>query len=292
VAKESNLNKRLGSEQIDFYTLLKRELGREHALRTQVVAYETTEHSQEQVLMNILLGIYVKLGIHPWRLRDPLHSECLVGLDVFHDQDIHITGVIQVVGQDGLPLWTKPLSNVERGEVIRRETLEEVIFQTLEKFKQRNGRFPGHLTFHRDGKDHEAEIQVIRELLDPLNIRFDYVSVRKNINRRMAHRAAKEERWMNATGYTYVKDAERTAFLCTTAPSAAIGMARPFRVTQLTDCLTFDQILNDVYKLTFMNFHAINPSRLPSTINYADKTASFFAHGMLPLDKEMPIQSV
>lgn len=300
VAKEENLNKNFGSDKIDFYNLLKRELGRDYALRTQVVTYETFKQLidpykrrefKQYVITNLLLGIYVKMGIHPWKLQKPLHSDCMIGLDVYHDDDIHITGVIQVVGKDGLPLWTKPLSNAEKGEVIRRETIEELLFQTLDKFKQENGRCPKHLTFHRDGKGHESEIRMIGELLDPLDIQFDYVSIRKKINRRMAYKS-KENIWQNPFGFAYVKEEERSAMLCTTDPRPSIGMAQPFRVIQMTDCFPFGRILDDIYQLTFMNFHALNPSRLPSTINYADKTASFFAQRILPMDKEMPIQSV
>lgn len=292
VVKRDNLKARVGSE--DFYTILKRELGRENALRTQVVTYETSEKLQQEALMNILLGIYVKLGIHPWRLKTSLHSECLVGIDVYHDRDIHITGVVQVVGQEGIPLWTKPLSNVESGEIIRPETWEEVIFQTLMKFKQKYGRFPQHITFHRDGKDHKGEVEIIQNILQTKNIPFDYVAIQKNVKRRLARKpknATKITPWENPKGDAYVKFEERTAFLCTTNPSRSIGMARPFRVTQKTQVLPFEKILYDIYYLTFMNLHAINPSRLPSTINYADKTASFFARGLLPMT-EMPIQSV
>ncbi|WP_425263911.1 hypothetical protein [Thermoflavimicrobium dichotomicum] len=53
-----------------------------------------------------------------------------------------------------------------------------------------------------------------------------------------------------------------------------------------------DQIIEDIYRLTYMNVHSINKSRLPSTINYADKSSTFFSRGLLPLGIEMPIQSV
>ncbi|MBH8609119.1 Piwi domain-containing protein [Thermoactinomyces sp. CICC 10521] len=304
VGKKENLKKKTGPDQGDYYTLLKRELGREHKFSTQVVTFETSEYKSkkrdekkkredlERVYMNILLGIYVKMGIHPWKLSDRLHSDCFIGLDVCHEKDLHITGVIQVIGQDGLPLWTKPLSNPERGEVIRRETIEDTIYKTLDKFKQMNGRIPQHITFHRDGHGHKDELKVIRELLEPLQIKFDYVSIEKTLNRRMAYKIQGKPEWLNPVGFAYVKDGERLAYLCTTNPSEFVGMAQPFRMIQWTDSLKFDLIIEDVYRLTFMNIHSINKSRLPSTINYADKSASFFARGMLPLDTEMPIQSV
>jgi hypothetical protein len=305
VGKKENINKKIGPDQADYYTLFKRELGREYKLSTQVVTFETSEYQSkkkdqrkkredlERVYMNILLGIYVKMGIYPWKLSERLHSDCFVGLDVSHDKELHITGIIQVVGKDGLPLWTKPLSNSERGEVIRRETIEETIYKTLDKFKKMNGRLPKHITFHRDGCGHQVELKVISELLDHLQIKYDYVSIEKKINRRMAYKMEeKKSKWLNSMDFAYVKDEERYAYLCTTNPSESVGMAQPFRITQWTNDMNFDQIIEDIYKLTFMNIHAINKSRLPSTINYADKSASFFARGMLPLDIEMPIQSV
>ncbi|SFI85833.1 Piwi domain-containing protein [Thermoflavimicrobium dichotomicum] len=189
VAKKEHLEKKVGSR--DFYSLIKHLLGRDHCLRTQVVTYETSElksKGSENILLNILLGLYVKNGVHPWKLKHPLHSDCFVGLDVSHEGGIHTTGIIQVVGKDGTPLWTKPLSNSERGEVIRRETIEQSINHTLDRYKQKEGRYPSHITFHRDGKGHLTEVNTIRDILNQYHISFDYVAIEKNILRRMAYK--------------------------------------------------------------------------------------------------------
>lgn len=66
-----------------------------------------------------------------------------------------------------------------------------------------------------------------------------------------------------------------TAYLCATDPADFLGMAQPVRIQQRTGTLKMEEIVEDIFKLSYMNVHAINKSRLPVTVNYADKSSTF-----------------
>jgi len=96
----------------------------------------------------------------------------------------------------------------------------------------------------------------------------------------MARWEPKKQRWENADGIAYVQN--NLGFLCSTSPKDHIGMAQTIKVKKWCGSQSLKNIMEDIYALSFMNIHALNKSRLPVTINYADKSASFYNRGMLP----------
>lgn len=285
VADRKNLSKGL-------YKLLKQVLGKDYALSTQVVAMDTLElkKGKKTALLNLLLGVYVKSGIQPWILSEPLHSPCFIGLDVSHVDGKHGAGVVQTIGTDGRVLWSKPVTSVEAGEKIGSETLGKIVAETIFRFQKRYERVPDHITFHRDGKGHWEEIEALNQIAESHGIKFDYISLVKKSGRRMAIREEKEGGWKNPLGMALLKG--DTAYLCATNPADFLGMAQPVRIQQRSGILKTEEIVEDIFKLSYMNVHAVNKSRLPVTVNYADKSSTFFNRGMLPTHVEMPVQSV
>lgn len=85
--------------------------------------------------------------------------------------------------------------------------------------------------------------------------------------------------WMTEQGVYYKKD--REGYLCSTSPREFIGMARVVKVVQKTNYLDFDQIMSDVYKLSFMHIHSMLKTRLPITTHYADLSSTFHNRGLL-----------
>ena len=81
-------------------------------------------------------------------------------------------------------------------------------------------------------------------------------------------------------GIAYIQD--NLGYLCTTFPKDHIGMAQTIKVEKWCGPQSMNNIMEDIFALSFMNIHALNKSRLPATIDYADKSASFYNRGMLP----------
>lgn len=267
IAEEASLN--------HSYQAIKREFGGKHDIVTQCVELHDRVLNSEDTLYNILLGIYVKAGLQPWILGEPLHSDCFVGLDVSHENGKHASGIIQIIGKDGAMIKQKSLSTSEAGEKISSETMREIVYDTLHAFEEQYGHAPTHITFHRDGFGRE-DLALIDSLLSPRGIQFDYVEILKNVNRRMA---IHEEGWKTSQGLSYTK--ERMGYLLATNPSKHVGMAKPLKVVQQTNVLPFEAVLSDVYRLSFMHVHSLLKTRLPITTHYADLSSTFHNRGLI-----------
>ncbi|TCI59446.1 hypothetical protein EVJ21_13525 [Exiguobacterium sp. SH0S2] len=143
IAEEASLN--------HSYQAIKREFGGKHDVVTQCVELHDRVLNSEDTLYNILLDVYMKAGLQPWILGEPLHSDCFVGLDVSHENGKHASGIIQIIGKDGAMIKQKSLSTSEAGEEISPETMREIVYDKLHAFEEQYGHAPTHITFHRDG---------------------------------------------------------------------------------------------------------------------------------------------
>lgn len=261
------------------YKPIKREFGGKQDTITQFINFKPSlldiQKSRYHVL-NILLGIYVKSGLQPWILADKLHSDCFIGLDVSHEAGKHSSGIIQVIGQDGRMIKQKSMATNEAGEKISWDSMQEIIFESIHSYEKIYGKKPGHITFHRDGFCRE-DLDAIKDILSSLEISFDYVEILKTINRRIAIYENKE--WKTQQGLYYKKGNE--GYLCSTSPSKYVGMAKPFKIVQKTKCLSFDDIVSDIYKLSFMHVHSMLKTRLPITTHYADLSSTFHNRGLV-----------
>lgn len=61
-------------------------------------------------------------------------------------------------------------------------------------------------------------------------------------------------------------------------------MIQTIKVEKMIGPQSMENIVKDIFSLSFMNIHALNKPRLPVTINYTDKSSTFFNRGMLPLN--------
>lgn len=233
-------------------------------------------------IFNILLGLYVKSGMQPWVLAERTHSDCFIGLDVSHEDGKSTAGIMNVIGCNGHLIKQSAINGVLAGEKIDQGTLKEIIVDVLHAYQQQFGDFPKHVTIHRDGRWREDE-SLVKQLFAEKNIAFDIVEVIKKPNRRMAIYDKMEDngrgKFVTKQGVYYFRENE--AFLCATDPRENIGMAQPIKIIQQTSKLTFHQIIEDVYRLSFMHIHALNKMRLPATIHYADLSSTAYQRGQI-----------
>lgn len=264
----------------DCYEDLKKECARNN-IPTQVVTTSTIEKDERgksYALLNILLGIYAKAGIQSWVLAENMNSDCYIGLDVSHEEGRHATGIVQVVGKNGRVLDSGSMSSAEAGEIIRAETLREIVSNAVFVYEQEFNERPKHITIHRDGKGHNSEIESLKEIMNEYQIDFDYVSVIKDANRRMA--TYEEKKWETEIGLAYTK--QNVAFLTATNPFDSIGMAKPIKITKLYGILELKDMVKDVFYLSYMHVGALNKARLPITIHYADLSSTYYNRGLIP----------
>ena len=285
-----------------YYATLKKVFGGSNNIPTQFIDLETikkfvnldkytsyNKNAKEATFLNILLGIYCKSGIQPWILAKNLSSECYIGIDVCRENNISTAGLIQVVGKDGRVLKCKTISVNQNGEKIDTDLLKSIVSQAKELYKSTYNKDLKHIVFHRDGISRE-DLEKLKEITKSLEIDFEYIEVTKNINRRMAMLEKSQEnynskdkenkKWITEIGMCFEKENE--AYLITTNPSGAMGMARPLRIKKVYGHQSMQNIIEDVYKLSFMHIGSIMKSRLPITTHYADLSSIYSQRDFMP----------
>lgn len=261
------------------YDKIKSILGRE-GIATQNVFWESLISKNEYTYLNLLLGIYNKAGIQPYILKNRLSADVYLGLDVSHEEGKHAAGCIQLMGSNGMVISSQVVSGFQAGERIETKMIQEIIEWMLIRCNQMNISV-SHLVIHRDGKAINSEIEDFKQYLDEEGISFDYVAVKKNHNRRMI--IEDHQRYVTRDGLLYLRKNE--AYLCSTNPSAKMGMARPIKVEKSYGSTPMKKIVQDIYCLTYMNTHALNRFRHPATIFGADGISKFKNRGWLPSSK-------
>src|SRR5699024_7751621 len=256
------------------YHEIKKQFGRKEDLITQLVnddpKFFHDPLANKYKLYNILLGLFVKEGLQPWVLHTKLHSDCFIGLDVSHIDGKHSSGIIQIIGNDGRMIKQAALSRAESGEKLSNESMEEIIHDAIFTFEKKYDYMPQHITNHLDGRSF-VDLPFIQTLAKRLQVKMDYVEIKKQMNRRMV--SYSKPKWFTVQGLTYIKG--NNAYLCATSPHAKVGIAQPIKIAQLTDNLNIEEIVKDVYTLSFMHIHSLNKTRLPVTTYYADLSSTF-----------------
>ncbi|MDF2652269.1 MAG: hypothetical protein K0Q73_8074 [Paenibacillus sp.] len=266
--------------EASWYDQIKKEFGGNSSIPTQFVSIKTLTRTDDYTIGNILLGLYAKSGIQPWLLNQPLFSDCFIGLDVSHEAGRHSAGIVQVVGRDGRVLSSKANTSNEAGEKIRHETMTQIVYSAIGQYKKHYGELPKHLTFHRDGLCRE-DLERLDEVMSDLGVAYDMVEIVKKSNRRMAQNTNKQG-WETTQGCVYFK--ENTAYITATNPHPKIGVALPIKIVHRKGSLNMDEIVQDVYNLSFMHIGALQKCRLPITTYYADLSSTFFNRQWLPSD--------
>ncbi|MER2192206.1 MAG: Piwi domain-containing protein [Solibacillus sp.] len=266
----------------DFYRLLQSKrlenFNSDHVDECQHVAKLVKEAPLSYTVFNILLGLYVKSGMQPWVLAERTHSDCFIGLDVSHEEGKSAAGIMNVIGSDGRLMKQSAIHSTLAGEKIDAAMLEEILIEVLQAYQEQFGALPKHVTIHRDGRWRE-DSAVVEQLLASKDIAYDIVEIVKKPNRRMAFFDQAGGKYVTRQGVYYAK--KREALLCTTDPRENIGMAQPMKIVQKTKALTFVQIIEDVYRLSFMHIHALNKTRLPATVHYADLSSTAYQRGQI-----------
>ena len=265
-----------------YYSSIKKIFGNKHNIATQFISFSTLNYNEKNknaVLLNILLGIYGKSGIQPWILDGQLTADCYIGLDVSRENKLNTAGIIQIVGKDGRILKSKSLTSPQSGEKINTDTIREIFYEAVASYEKIYNEYPKHIVIHRDGISRE-ELDILKETAKNLDIKFEYVEITKNVNRRIATFKTSDGLWETEMGSYYTK--ENFAFIVTTNPYEKIGMAKPLRIKRVHGEQTMDKIVEDVYKLSFMHIGSILKSRLPVTTHYADLSSTYGNRELMP----------
>jgi len=269
-----------GEEDVDDpYNPFKRVFARAGIPSQMVTPRNLDNHD---VLLNLALGVVVKCGGVPWRIRRlPGTAECFVGLDISHRDGVHMAASAHVFNADGTYIGWNCVT-AQKGETIDARDLMDAVEDVLLAFKQAHGRLPRSLVLHRDGRLTEERDGLVR-LFGDHGIQYDFVEVRKTGAPRMG--IARDGTYYTPNKGTYVVRGD-SAYVCTTGEREyRIGTPRPITIRRVLGNTDVATLAEQAYWLSEMHVGSTHSTRLPITTHYADKCSGLAQFGLLPTGK-------
>lgn len=267
-----------------FYEGAKNVFSANNSIAIQCINYEkllkigtASPYKKDTTFMNILLGIYAKVGVKAWRLKKELHSDLFIGLDGSRENGRNVATALQIIAKDGTTLSASLVTGLQEGDKLNTEKLTSILKEAIGVYKDKYGQKVKHITIHRDST-FKVDTDALDKMAKELKVKYDYVMISGNVNRRIASTdidqepviigGKKAQQWYTVEGRYYLRTQD-SALICTSSPINAVGMARPIEVRSVTHNRPFIELLEDVYNLTFMCVHSINKARTPATVFYA-----------------------
>jgi hypothetical protein len=254
------------------------------------------KYNKDNLVSNICLGLLYKMNISPWKLSSKTKSDCFIAFDVSHEDGKHFSSCIAIIQNNDGTFDNIYFGQKERGELISAKTLKLFLNKVLDKHKEINNNSPSHITIHRDGFLRESEINVIKKVMDMKKnktITFTMVSILKRINRKIFTfdnkfiKSPKKIAFINRLDNTALLILTEINFdLYNASKNSKLSCPIKIEIKHNNSKLILEDIINDINKLSCLRFHTTNKTKLPLTIEYADKHSTSFNRNILQTDKE------
>jgi hypothetical protein len=265
----------------EFYTEIKREL-LECGIQSQVIYYRT-KVGDKHVVHNLTLGLLGKTGNYPYFLKES-SNKVFVGIDLSRKARSSSKGTLNAVGTaiivdaaNGGTITYRNINVPAGGEAI-----EEAYVQKLGSmlYEYRN-RF---IVIHRDGRVSEDEFNAyVRIFSKKYKIEnFALVSILKSGTPRIFR--MKGNVVENPSKGCAILLSEQEAVISTYEPS--LGTHIPLRIKVLHGRYPLSEAIEDVLRLTLLNFSSFTLNKLPATVAFADRIAWYNLHGIAPEDRD------
>jgi len=265
----------------EFYTEIKREL-LERGIQSQVI-YHRTKVGDEHVVHNLTLGLLGKTGNYPYFLKES-SNKVFVGIDLSRKVRSSSKGTLNAIGTaiivdaaNGGTITYRNINVPAGGEAI-----EEAYVQKLGSmlYEYRN-RF---IVIHRDGRVSEDEFNAYVGIFSKKYRieNFALVSVLKSGTPRIFQ--MKGNVVGNPSKGCAILLSKQEAVMSTYEPS--LGTHIPLRIKVLYGDYPLNEAIEDVLRLTLLNFSSFTLNKLPATVAFADRIAWYNLHGIAPEDAD------
>jgi len=261
----------------EFYTEIKREL-LERGVQSQVI-YHRTKVGDKYVAYNLTLGLLGKTGNYPYFLKES-SNKVFVGIDLSRKARSSSKGTVNAVGTaiivdaaNGGTITYRNINVPAGGEAI-----EEAYVQKLGSmlYEYRN-RF---IVIHRDGRVSEDEFNAYVEIFSKKYRieNFALVSIVKSGTPRIFQ--MKGNVVENPSKGCAILLSEQEAVISTYEVKESFGTHIPLRIKVLYGDYPLSEAIEDVLRLTLLNFSSFTLNKLPATVAFADRIAWYNLHGI------------
>jgi hypothetical protein len=264
-----------------FYTEIKREL-LERGVQSQVI-YHRTDVGNKHVVYNLTLGLLGKTGNYPYFLKES-SNKVFVGIDLSRRARGSGKGTLNAVGTaiivdvaNGGTITYRNINVPAGGEAIE-EAYVQKLGSMLYDYRDR------FIVIHRDGRVSEDEFNAYVEIFSKKYRieNFALVSILKSGTPRIFQ--MKGNIVKNPSKGCAILLSEQEAIVSTYEPS--LGTHIPLRIKVLYGDYPLNEAIEDVLRLTLLNFSSFTLNKLPATVAFADRIAWYNLHGIGPEDKD------
>jgi len=252
---------------------------------------------------NLSLGLYVKAGGVPWKIKGEENYNCYIGVSFGikkskEKQDILI-GLAEVFDEFGEHVTIETIECAadkneffysKGGYHVRQKKVEELLKLALEGYKNKRERYPEIMTIHKTSSFEENEkhgfLNVLGDKCNLINVvnRTDLKLIPETggfpPTRGSYWKIDKQNCLIYTTGVVDISEHNRNIFDKT---YPGIGTSRPLELNINHNADDLETIASDLFKLTKMN---LNSSRLmnrePITIELSRKVADILKTGVKP----------
>jgi len=266
----------------ELYLDIKRDL-LEFDIQSQVIYYRTNV-GDRYVVYNLMLSLLGKTGNYPYFLKDS-SNKVFVGIDLSRKVRSSNKGTVNAVGTaiivDASNEGTITYKNINvpaGGEAVEKayvKSLANMLYKYKDKF----------IVIHRDGRvgidELNAYVEVFSKQFGREN--FALVSILKSGTPRIFR--MKGNVVENPSKGCAILLPKQEAIISTYEPS--LGTHIPLRIKVLYgDYYSLHEAIEDVLRLTLLNFSSFTLNKLPATVAFADRIAWFNLHGIAPEDAD------
>ncbi|KAF1739878.1 hypothetical protein MXB_5441 [Myxobolus squamalis] len=281
------------TQREDRYASFKKLLCCQTAIPSQALLTKTISDQRKlnTVANRIALQINCKLGGELWRVRIPMKSILVIGIDVYH---CHLSksrnsavGFVSSLN-DSLTRWfSRTAFQTQSCEIV--ESLRTFCAQAISKYYELNHQLPKKVIVYRDGigdgqinASQQLEIEPILEAIRSFSEGYDpqllYILVRKRIKTRYFYRSEETGDIVNPNPGSIIDESITTMgnpnfFLV--SQNFTQGTVLPINLVVIynSSSLTLEQIQRFTYKCTYLYYNWSGTVRVPAPCLYAHKVA-------------------
>jgi argonaute-like protein implicated in RNA metabolism and viral defense len=266
----------------ELYLDIKRDL-LEFDIQSQVI-YHRTNVGDRYVVYNLRLSLLGKTGNYPYFLKDS-SNKVFVGIDLSRKVRSSNKGTVNAVGtaiivdaSNGGAITYKNINVPAGGEAVEKayvKSLANMLYKYKDKF----------IVIHRDGRvgidELNAYVEVFSRQFGREN--FALVSILKSGTPRIFR--MKGNVVENSSKGCAILLSKQEAVISTYELKESFGTHIPLRIKVLYGDYPLSEAIEDVLRLTLLNFSSFTLNKLPATVAFADRIAWYNLHGIGPEDR-------
>lgn len=237
----------------------------------------------EQYVLGNTLPLLIESGARLWGLRDQLHYDLHIGLDVAQTAQGGLMGATTIGGRNATDVrFFEEI--IPTKEKIPHQKIRDFVFNRLSEFYAQYEKLPRKILFQRDGRYYDEELIAIEDAFKELtktvtqarDCHWAAVTIEKTSSVPVRLFRLSRDRIYRPVSGSHIAIDDATGFLITASDGLTQGTPKPLKITikkwstpEMPDLL---EIMRDIFWLSQLNWRSPKLDiSLPITIRHTDR---------------------